>query len=267
MAPPPPLPPESPTRRRQRRVRLIATSLAASAALGLAPACGRSEDPPPRPAPERQKGESATAAGSPAGSPAAPAAADPGALSARADRARIQGSASASVWVVEVSDFQCPFCKMWHDSTYAALRREYVETGKVRMAYLNLPLPSHRNAWPAAEAAMCAAAQDRFWQMHDALFDTQERWGARADAEAYFADSLAGRAGVDPAALRSCMTSDRLRPLIQADFDRAVASGVESTPTFIIGDGAMVRGAAPLENFRQVIDSVLAQKAGRPQQR
>src|SRR5918999_4616404 len=84
--------------------------------------------------------------------PATASAAAPDTLTARADAARIQGSASAPVWVVEVSDFQCPFCKTWHDSVYRALRREFVEPGTVRLAYINYPLPTHANALPAAEA-------------------------------------------------------------------------------------------------------------------
>src|SRR5438874_13357757 len=56
--------------------------------------------------------------------------------SARADRGRIRGSESAQVWLVEISDFQCPYCKQWHDQTFAALDKEYVQTGKVRIAYL-----------------------------------------------------------------------------------------------------------------------------------
>ena len=96
----------------------------------------------------------------------------------RADLARIQGSASAPVWVIEVSDFQCPYCKQWHDQTYAAFRDQYVKTGKVRLAYVNFPLSSHAHAWPAAESAMCAGAQGKFWQMHDALFTTQNKWEA-----------------------------------------------------------------------------------------
>jgi protein-disulfide isomerase len=95
---------------------------------------------------------------------------------AAADQARILGRPTAPVWVVEVSDFQCPYCKMWHDSTYETLKREYVNTGKVRLAYINFPLEKHRNAMPAAEAAMCAAAQGKFWEMHDALFDAQAKW-------------------------------------------------------------------------------------------
>ena len=92
----------------------------------------------------------------------------------RADLARIQGSPTAPVWVIEVSDFQCPYCKQWHDQTYKKLRDEFVNTGKVRLAYVNFPLAQHAHAGPAAEGAMCASAQGKFWEMHDALFTTQE---------------------------------------------------------------------------------------------
>src|SRR5574340_422644 len=95
------------------------------------------------------------------------------ALARRADRARIEGSDSARLWVVEVSDFQCPYCKEWHDQTYATIKKDYVDTGRIRFAYVNDPLSIHRNAFAAAEAAMCVAAQDRFWTMHDALFQSQ----------------------------------------------------------------------------------------------
>src|SRR6185503_10424434 len=66
-----------------------------------------------------------------------------------ADLARIQGSSTAPIWVIEVSDFQCPFCKEWHDQTYKKLRDEFVSTGKIRLAYINFPLNQHVNAWPA----------------------------------------------------------------------------------------------------------------------
>src|SRR5205085_7650403 len=73
----------------------------------------------------------------------------------RADAGRTAGSEGAKVWLIEISDFQCPYCRQWHDSTYPTIRREYVDAGKVRMAYVNLPLSMHANAMPAAEAAMC----------------------------------------------------------------------------------------------------------------
>lgn len=177
----------------------------------------------------------------------------------RADHGRIEGSASAPLWVVEVSDFQCPFCKRWHEETYPAIKREYVDAGKVRLAYINFPLSGHRNAWPAAEAAMCASAQGKFWPMHDALFATQERWEELANPGALFG-SLATQVGVDTAAYRACVTRHETRAMIQADIDRAVEAGVNSTPSFLIG-GTMVRGAQPPAVFRSVIDSALAAAA------
>src|SRR3954468_18867929 len=108
----------------------------------------------------------------------------------RADLARIQGSPSAPLWVIEVSDFQCPYCKQWHDQTYNAFIDQYVKTGKVRLAYVNFPLGIHAHAFPAAEAAMCAGVQNKFWPMHDSLFASQGRWESGADPKATF-DSLA----------------------------------------------------------------------------
>ena len=181
-------------------------------------------------------------------------------LAARADRGRIQGRGDARVWLVMISDFQCPYCKTWHDSTYPALAREYVETGKIRMAYVHLPLPSHAHAWPAAEATMCAAAQDKFWPVHDAVFATQDQWRRLTDATATF-DSLAARAGVEMASWRACMSSDATRDIIAADAERAQRSGINSTPSFIIGN-QLVSGAYPVDHFRPILDSAVA-AAGR----
>ena len=94
-------------------------------------------------------------------------------LISRADKGRILGSDSGAIWVVMISDFQCPYCKHWHDSSMAKLKREYVETGKVRLAYLNLPLPQHKFARSEAEAALCAGAQGSFWPFAEQLFARQ----------------------------------------------------------------------------------------------
>ena len=192
---------------------------------------------------------------------AAPAANGPdSALLKRADHARIEGSASAPVWVIEVSDFQCPFCRQFHDESYRELKRAYVDSGKVRMAYVNFPLSMHRNAFAASEAAMCAAAQDKFWQMHDELFNTQKQWEALPSPQHMF-DSLAVAQGVDLPAFQKCVAAHLTKPLIEADIDRATKQGVESTPTFLIG-GMMVTGAQPLANFRRAIDSALTIAGG-----
>src|SRR5438046_2722744 len=90
--------------------------------------------------------------------------------------ARTKGRAAAPVTVYEMSDFQCPYCREFALGTMPALEREYIEPGKVRFVYINLPLSSvHRNAASAAEVALCAARQQRFWPMHDLLFRHQDQ--------------------------------------------------------------------------------------------
>ena len=173
-----------------------------------------------------------------------------------ADAARIQGSATAPIWVVEVSDFQCPFCKTWHDSVYDAFRREFVTPGTVRFAYINYPLPNHANAMPAAEAAMCAGAQGKFWEMHDGLFERQHEWAHVPNASAVF-DSVARSKGIDVAGMRRCIESGAVRSLIRADVDRAQETGVQGTPSFLIGGDVLLRGMQPLENLRRAIAAKL----------
>ena len=173
----------------------------------------------------------------------------------RADLARIQGSSTAPVWVIEVSDFQCPYCKQWHDQTYPQFLNQYVKTGKVRLAYVNFPLGIHVHAFPAAEAAMCAAAQDKFWPMHDALFATQAHWESLPSPSPVF-DSLAQATGVDMKRWRDCVSSGKMRPLIQADHDRAQRAGASATPSFMIGD-KLLAGAIPLNELQQAIDSAM----------
>lgn len=183
-------------------------------------------------------------------------------VSTQADRGRIRGNPAAPIWVIEVSDFQCPYCKQWHDAVFPTLDRDYVQTGKARLAYLNYPLTSiHANAQAAAEAAMCSAVQGRFWELHDSLFETQGRWESLSSPLAMF-DSLAVAAGVEPKAWRGCMSSHATAALIAADHDRTKSAGVQSTPTFFIG-GRKVEGAQPLEVFRAAIDSELVKSAAR----
>ena len=136
-------------------------------------------------------------------------------VSTAADHGRIRGAETAPIWLVEISDFQCPYCKRWHDESFAAIDKDYVQTGKVRLAYLNYPLSMHANARAASEAAMCASVQGKFWPLHASLFDSQEKWAGQANAIPTF-DSLAVAAGVNGPAWRSCMTSHATAKLIDA---------------------------------------------------
>jgi protein-disulfide isomerase len=183
-------------------------------------------------------------------------------LLTRADSGRIRGAASAPIWIVEVSDFQCPYCKQWHDQTYKQLDAEYVKTGKARLAYVNHPLSIHPNAVPAAEATMCASAQGRFWEMHDAVFDAQERWAALPNPSQVL-DSLAASVGTTMPPWRECMSSHATVPLIQADRDRSASAGVRSTPSFLIGS-EVIMGSQPIGVFREAIERALKTAAQRP---
>ena len=175
-----------------------------------------------------------------------------------ADRGRVRGESSAPVWVVIVSDFQCPTCKQWHDEVYPILLKNYVETGRVRMAYVNMPLPEHLNAMASAIAGGCASKQGKFWETHERIFETQRQWKDLPDARPYL-DSLAIAAGADAGPLRICTERAMSTKLVRTDMERSKAAGVESLPTFFIGTHTLV-GPAPVAAFRAVIDSALAGK-------
>lgn len=198
----------------------------------------------------------ATAGGEAAGPAALVTAADSNALRVAADSGRILGAPGAKVWLLMVSDFQCPYCKMWHDQSFDTLRREYVATGKVRMAYLHYPLDQHEQAMPSAEAAMCASAQRKFWEYQSALFGTVERWGKGGDQSAVY-DSLAQAQGLDMPRFRACTRSHVMRAVVEADRDRMAQAGVRSTPSFFVGSQGLA-GAQPIGVFRQALDAELA---------
>ncbi|HET8769999.1 MAG TPA: thioredoxin domain-containing protein [Gemmatimonadaceae bacterium] len=239
----------APRQARTRRPRGVALrQLFAAVALGLlATACGTAEAEPER--------TGATAAAQPDSAHAA--------LLARADLGRIMGAESAPVWLVVISDFQCPYCKVWHDETQPLVERDFVRTGKVRLAYLNFPSSSHRNAWPAHEAAMCAAEQDAFWPLSEAIFATQGDWKTRVNAAAFF-DSLAGTLPLDRPRLRSCIADGALRATIRADYERSVRIGIGSTPSFLVQSAAGTRaliGAQPYAAFKGALDQALSEVA------
>ena len=175
-----------------------------------------------------------------------------------ADRGRVLGKDSASVWLIIVSDFQCLLCKVWHEETLPTLITEYVTTGKVRLAFLNYPLRDHKNAVAAASAAMCASAQGKFWEASSRIFHDQNRW-AGAENGAAMLDTLAAAPGVDALKLHNCTQTGKLLRLIHADIERSEKSAATDAPTFIVGRHR-IEGAASIAKFRAVIDSALLGK-------
>ncbi|MBY0489899.1 MAG: DsbA family protein [Gemmatimonadaceae bacterium] len=211
---------------------------------------------------------SASAAGKPATTVAASvvpmpnAAPDTGidsATVANADRGRVQGPDTA-MWVVMISDFQCPYCKQWHDSSMKRLERDYIAPGKIHFAYLHLPLSSiHKHARVEAEAAMCASAQGKFWPYSEALFAAQPTVGAMESVEPLLT-RIATDLKLNAAAFATCRKGNAVRALVNNDIQQATQSGVQSTPSFIIGE-FLVQGALPYADFRKAIDTALVMRA------
>jgi len=168
---------------------------------------------------------------------------------------RTKGRTDAPIVIYEMSDFQCPFCRAFALETMPGLEREYIATGKVRFVFINLPMSSiHKHAFLAAQVGLCAAREGKFWPVHDLLFKRQQQWSALTDPQAYLI-ALADSAGASHARLAPCVTSGATRPGVESDREAANRAGAMATPTFYI-EGGLIDGAAPIEAFREVLDSI-----------
>lgn len=175
-------------------------------------------------------------------------------LVTKADQGRLLGNAQA-MWVVMISDFQCPYCRQWHDQSMANLRRDYVDKGTVRLVHLQFPLNIHRHARAEAVASMCAGAQGAYWAYADSLFARQETVKTMTDVSPLL-DRLARDLRLDAAAFGACRRSRAVEALVENDMQQAQRAGVRSTPTFLIGD-FLVEGAIPWADFRRAVDTAL----------
>jgi protein-disulfide isomerase len=170
------------------------------------------------------------------------------------------GAADAPVTVVEFTDYQCPFCKRFIQTTFPLLKRDYIDTGKVRWIVRDLPLGFHANANKAALAAHCAGDQGKYWEMRDILFRNNANLGN---------EKLPGYAreiGLDGKAFDACLSSDRHQAQIDQSSREANLIRVTGTPSFIIGktagdsvSGQLVIGAQPTAVFTSEIQRVLDQ--------
>ncbi|HYV65134.1 MAG TPA: thioredoxin domain-containing protein [Myxococcales bacterium] len=167
--------------------------------------------------------------------------------------APVLGPKNAPVTIVEWSDFQCPFCGKV-EPTLQQLRGEY--QGKIRLAWKNQPLSFHPNAMPAAEAAMAAHEQGKFWEFHDALFKKQAELGPA------LYDEVARQLGLDLKRFHASIEGKKFAPHIQADMALGNSVGAQGTPTFFI-NGKKLVGAQPIDAFKQLIDAELAAAVAR----
>jgi protein-disulfide isomerase len=169
---------------------------------------------------------------------------------------RAKGSPAAPVTVYEMADFQCPACRGFALTVFPTIEREFVATGKVRWVFINLPLTQiHPNAIAAAELAMCAARQGRFWQTHDLLFQHQPEWAPLANPESALV-ALGGRAGADRTKVRACLRAKATRAQVEEDARLAARSGARATPSFYIHGGLLEGAPQNPAMFRVLLDSV-----------
>lgn len=179
----------------------------------------------------------------------------------RALQSRAKGGDSADVVVFEIADFQCPYCARFAADVGPALDAKYVDTGRVQWVFVNLPLHTHRLAWHAAEAALCAGvAGNAFWAMHDRLFAEQQVWVDARNPTALFSE-YAAELGVPRDAYETCTANDQVAPLILQDLGSAVSAGVTGTPTFIIMKGGevvdQVVGIQSMEEWDRALEEAL----------
>jgi protein-disulfide isomerase len=170
------------------------------------------------------------------------------------------GKPDAPVTLIEFSDYQCPFCGRFFNQTFAALKTQYIDTGKVRYVFRDFPLDQiHPQARKAAEAAHCAGEQRKYWEMHDTLFKNQR---------ALKVDDLKGYArelGLDVNAFGTCLDGGKHATTVSQHHAAGSDFGVTGTPAFFVGksssDGTVeatsIRGAQPITAFRQAIDRLL----------
>lgn len=173
------------------------------------------------------------------------------------------GNKDAKVLVVEFADYQCPFCEQFYTNTFPQIKKDYIDTGKIKFAYRDFPFlgqpttdAAGDESTNAANAARCANDQGKFWEYHDYLFGHQ----GQEDSGTFSKDNLkqfAATLGLDTTKFDQCVDSDQFVSAAQTDAAAAHGYGVNSTPTIFV-NGEMIVGSEPYAEFKTAIDNALA---------
>jgi protein-disulfide isomerase len=171
----------------------------------------------------------------------------------------VLGNANAKVTIIEFGDYQCPSCRLFWREIEPRLKKEYIDTGKVKLVFRDFPIQQiHPEATIAAMAAQCAADQGKYWEYHDRIFRQQDRGSddvvrfKAADLKKWGADIR-----LDTAAFNACIDSARHQDEVAKDYADGTAAGIQGTPTFFI-NGRVVGGAQSFPVFKKIIDEELA---------
>lgn len=169
------------------------------------------------------------------------------------------GALDAKIEIVEFADFECPACGSYASITEPDVRKNLVETGKVRYTYYDFPLTNaHQNTLTASMAAACAADEGKFWEMHDMLFQGQYDWNGQAtktprDVIAKYAQTI----GLDMKKWNTCMDTNAHMDRIKANYALGMTYKVGSTPTFLI-NGSKLEGAANYDDINAAVNAAMA---------
>ena len=159
----------------------------------------------------------------------------------------VRGPANAKITLVEFSDFQCPYCKRGQETAEQVMK---AYPNDVKFVFKHLPLGFHPQARPAAKATVAAMRQGKFWEMHDALFDNQDKLN-----EALYLEQ-AKKLGLDIEKFKKDMASPETEAYVKKDEEAAKKLGIGGTPSFVV-NGIEVRGAYPVDHFKSIIDRLL----------
>jgi protein-disulfide isomerase len=170
------------------------------------------------------------------------------------------GRSDAPLTLLEFTDYQCPYCRRFQAEAWPQIKKNYIDTGKLRVIVRDLPLQFHSSALPAAEAAHCAGEQGKFWEMHHALLTGDD---PLADGGI---DRRATQLGLDLERLHACTRANRYESAIARNIAAANALNVNGTPAFVLGrmangglEGQLVSGAQPYAEFDAAFRQLLAQ--------
>ena len=169
------------------------------------------------------------------------------------------GNPDAPVKIIEFADFECPGCAQFATVTEPDVRSRIVEAGLASFTFYDFPLPQHRNSIPAHLAAACAADQDRFWQMHDRIFQGQHLWNTQSASNPKpFFQQFAADVGLNVGLWETCYDARKHQGRVMANMAEGERRQVRSTPTFIIGT-KMYPGALPYDMIKRLVDSAATQ--------
>lgn len=168
------------------------------------------------------------------------------------------GKPEAPVKMLVFSDFQCPYCGQFAAQVKPLLEANEVAQGKLHIVFYDFPLGGgHRHSFIAARAARCAGDQGKFWEYHDLLYGQQSRWSPKASTPMSDFEDYAGRLGLDVAAFKGCVNSDKYADVVTANRMLGLQLGVNGTPTVIVNGKRVAR---PLDY--EFVSSMIAREAG-----